>query len=123
MINDISVYRKKYNTKTVIKTEELISAPSYSIGLFANVYMPESLPDDSIDFFLTINGQEYEVVPMNSHTNGTKIIRFSGGKSNTAYTELITERITSAYLTIAMYGTAELTPFISNIKILTGGEI
>ena len=123
MINDISVYRKKYNTKTVIKTEELISAPSYSIGLFANVYMPESLPDDSIEFFLTINGQEYEVVPMNSHTNGTKIIRFSGGKSNTAYTELITEKITSAYLTIAMYGTSELTPFISNIKILTGGEI
>ena len=123
MINDISVYRKKYNTKTVIKTEELISAPSYSIGLFANVYMPESLPDDSIEFFLTINGQEYKVVPMNSHTNGTKIIRFSGGKSNTAYTELITEKITSAYLTIAMYGTAELTPFISNIKILTGGEI
>lgn len=123
MINDISVYRKKYNTKTVIKTEELISAPSYSIGLFANVYMPESLPDDSIQFFLTINGHEYEVVPMNCHTNGTKIIRFSGGKSNTAYTELITEKITSAYLTIAMYGTSELTPFISNIKILTGGEM
>ena len=123
MLNDISVYYKRYNTKTIIKSEELITAPSYSIGFFANVYIPESLNDDSIRFYLTINGKEYEVVPMNSHSNGTKIIRFSGGKSNTAYTELISEKITSAYLTITMSGTADATPFVNNIKILTGGEI
>ena len=123
-LNDISVYNKRYNTKTIMKSEELITSPSYSIGFFANVYIPESLSQDkSIRFVLTVNGIDYDVVPMNSHSNGTKIIRFSGGKSNTAYTELINEKITSAYLTIIMQGTSELTPFVNNIKILTGGEI
>ena len=123
-LNDISVYNKKYNTKTIMKSEELITSPSYSIGFFANVYIPESLSQDkSVKFMLTVNGIDYDVIPMNSHSNGTKIIRFSGGKSNTAYTELINEKITSAYLTIIMQGTSELTPFVNNIKILTGGEI
>ena len=123
-INDISVYNKKYNAKTIMKSAELITVPSYSIGFFANVYVPESLSQDkAVQFILTVNGIDYDVVPMNSHSNGTKIIRFSGGKSNTTYTELINEKITSAYLTIIMNGTSELTPFVNNIKILTGGEI
>ena len=107
-----------------MKSAELITASSYSIGFFANVYVPESLSQDkAVQFILTVNGVDYDVVPMNSHSNGTKIIRFSGGKSNTTYTELINEKITSAYLTIIMNGTSELTPFVNNIKILTGGEI
>ena len=122
-INDISAYNKRYNTRTIIKSEELITAPSYSIGFFANVYMPESLHDDSIEFRLTINGIDYNVMPMNSHSSGIKIIRFSGGKSNTVSTEIINEVITSAYLTIMMTGTADATPFVNNIKVLTGGEI
>ena len=123
-INDIIAYHKRYNSRTMMKTDELITAPSYSIGFFANVYMPESLSDDSIQFILTVNGIDYkDVMPMNSHSNGTKIIRFSGGKSNTAYTQLINEQITSAYLTIIMNGTADATPFVNNIKILTGGEL
>lgn len=122
-INDIAVYSKKYNTKIAMKSNELITAPSYSIGIFANVYIPESLSSNSVRFVLTVNGIDYDIVPMNSHSNGTKIIRFSGGKSNTAYTELINEKITSAYLTIIMQCTSELTPFVNNIKILTGGEV
>ena len=104
-------------------SEELITSHCYSIGIFANVYIPEGLSDNAVQFRLTINGKDYEVVPMNSHSNGTKIIRFSGGKSNTSYTTLISEKIVSAQLSIILNGTAIMTPFINNIKVLIGGEI
>lgn len=125
-INDISAYYKQYVPSTTIQSSELISAPCYSIGFFANVYIPDGFGlrnDNAVQFFMTINGKRYEMVPMNSHSNGTKVIRFSGGKSNTSYTKLINEKITSAVLTIVMNGQSYVTPYVSNIKILMGGEI
>ena len=125
-INDLSVYYKRFMTTTLMKSDELITAPCYSIGFFANVYVPDGFglrTDNAVQFFMTINGIEYEMVPINSHSNGTKVIRFSGGKSNTAYTELINEKITSAVLTMVFNGVSEATPYVSNIKILMGGEI
>ena len=91
--------------------------------IFANVYIPYGLDQDDIKFILTINGQDYEVVPINSHLNGTKIIRFSGGKSSNIYTKLINEKIHSAYLTIQYTNTSEATPMVNNVKVLIGGEI
>ena len=122
-INDISAYKKSYNPKTMFVSSELITAPCYSIGLFANVYVPYSLPENAVQFILTINGVDYEVVPINGHSNGIKIIRFSGGRSSTAYTEFISEKIISAKLTIIMEGTSNATPFVNNIKVLMGDEI
>ena len=122
-INDISAYKVNYNTRSLFTSEELITSHCYSIGIFANVYVPEGLSEDSVQFRLTINGIDYNVVPMNSHSNGTKIIRFSGGKSNTAYTTLINEKIISAQLSIILNGNSIMTPFINNIKVLIGGEV
>lgn len=122
-INDLNVYKKTYATNAVFLSEELITAPCYSIGVFANIYVPESLPADSIQMILTVNGIDYEIEPVNSHSNGTKIIRFSGGKSDTAYTELISEKITSAKLTITIRSSQYATPYVNNIKVLIGDEI
>ena len=122
-INDLNVYKKSYATSAVFISEELITAPCYSIGVFANIYVPESLPDNSIQMILTVNGIDYEIEPVNSHSNGTKIIRFSGGKSSTAYTELISEKITSAKLTITIRSSQYATPYVNNIKVLIGDEI
>lgn len=122
-INDIKVYKKIYHAKSIMRSEELITDEAYSISLFANVYIPESLDSKSVEFYLTINGVDYEVVPINSHSNGTKILRFSGGKSSTLYTHLLSEKITSAYLTIVFKSSSELCPMVNNIKILLGGEI
>jgi hypothetical protein len=122
-INDITASKNIYNTKNMMKTGELIEGEAYSISLFANVFVPESLDSDSVEFYFTINGIDYEVVPINSHSNGTKVLRFSGGKSSTLYTELLSEKITSAYLTILIKSSSDATPMLNNIKVLLGGEL
>ena len=122
-INDISAYKKIYNTKTKIQSKELLSMDCYSIGLFANVYIPYGLDNTAVKFKLTINGIDYDIVPINSNVNGIKIIRFSGGKSSTRYTQLISEKIHSAYLTIIYSNTADVSPVVNNIKVLIGGEL
>jgi hypothetical protein len=85
--------------------------------------VPYGLSGNAVKFILTINGIDYEIVPINSHSNGTKIIRFSGGKASNIYTQMIGEKIHSAYLTILYNNTADVSPVINNIKILIGGEI
>ena len=122
-INDISAYKNIFNRRSMIKSSELITADSYSIAVFANEYVPHSLNADAIKFILTVNGIDYDIVPINSNSNGIKVIRFSGGKSNTIYTQLINEKITSAYLSVIFNAQTDATAYINNIKILIGGEI
>lgn len=122
-INNLEAYNNTYVQNSRMESSELLHTQAYSIALYCNCYLPEGLYDQNIKFTLSINGDDYDVVPINSNMNGTKIIRFSGGKSNTMYTELINEVIKSARLTIHFKGNAGLTPFVNNIKILIGGEI
>ena len=122
-INDISAYNKIYNNKSMMQSTELVNAEGYSIAVFANVYIPQGLDLNAIKFILTVNGYDYDIVPINSNWNGTKVIRFSGGKSSTIYTQLINEKITSAYLTIIFDNYSDSCAFVNNIKILIGGEI
>jgi hypothetical protein len=122
-INNISAYNKSYSQKTQIITDELISADGFSISVFANVYVPEGLDDDAVKFTLIINGINYEVVPINSNSNGIKVIRFSGGKSSTIYTQLISEKIKSAKLAITFNCKSDTSPYVNNIKVLIGGEV
>ena len=122
-INDLKAYKNVYSSKTSIITPELITAHAYSIAVFCNVYTPYPLEDDCVKFKLSVNGQEHDIVPINSDLNGIKVIRFSGGKSSSAYTELITEPIKSAKLTIQFENKSSATPYLNNFKILIGGEI
>lgn len=122
-INDISAYKKVFSERMQIATDNLITTDAFSISLFANVYVPEELDDKAIKFELLVNGVMYEVVPINSNLNGTKVIRFSGGKSNSNYTKLISEVIKSARLIITFSNKSTCTPYINNLKILIGGEI
>ena len=96
----------------------------YSISVFANTYIPEGLSDDAVEYILTVNGIDYPVIPINNKSlAGTKIIRYSQGNSKAEYTELTNAVITSAYLTIKLKGTKDITPYVNNVKILLGGEI
>ena len=122
-INNITAYKKVYSEKMQIGSNELMTGDGFSISLFANVYLPEDLDDNAVKFSLLINGIEYKVVPINSNLNGTKVIRFSGGKSKPVYTELINETIKSAKLYIKFANKSSSTPFVNNIKILIGGEV
>lgn len=122
-INDISCYQKTYSTSSVLESKELISDKAFSIAVFCNTYIPTGLNDNAVSFVLTINGEDYDVVPINSHANGIKVIRFSQGKSSPEYTKYIGEEIKSAILTIKFKGKNNVAPYINNLKILLGGEI
>lgn len=125
-INDIKAYHKQYQRNSYVYTQELISDSTvYSISVFANVYIPEDLNNDAVSFILTVNGIDYEVVPINNNDkDGIKIIRYSQSTlAKSKYTKLTNELITSAYLTIKIKGTKDSTPYINNVKILLGGEI
>jgi hypothetical protein len=122
-INEVKAYLYQYTQKCKMQSVELVGSEVYAISLFANVYVPNGLTDDSVKFILTVNGYDFEVVPINSHLNGTKIIRFSTGNSSNPYTERIGEKIKSAYLTVSFTNETRLAPRINNIKILLGGEL
>lgn len=124
-LNDIYVKSKTYVSSSTMKTGELITKGTdiYAISVFANMYFPEGVPDNSVKFTLTINGVDYEVQPVNSHKSGVKIIRFSQGKMPAEYTKYIGEKIQSAFLTITMSSRVQLTPYINNLKVLLGGAI
>ena len=124
-INDIESRRKQYVRESAFKTDELITNKKdiYAISVFANMYLPNNISEDNISFVLTVNGIDYNVKPVNSYSNGIKIIRFSQGKMPVEYTKYIGEKITSAYLTITIKSKNKLTPYINNIKVLLGGEV
>ena len=124
-LNNIEARRKQYIGESIFKSKELISGNKdiYAISIFANIYLPDNLSDDFVKFTLTINGVDYEILPINSYKNGIKMIRFSQGKMPTEYTKYIGEKITSAYLTVSIKSKNKITPYINNLKVLLGGEI
>ena len=124
-LSDIHAFYNKYATESFIQTKNLINKDEdiYAVGIFANVYLPNNLPDNSIQFVLTVNGVDYDVYPINSEYPGTKIIRYSKGKSNPDYTKLTTEVIRSVLLTVKMKSYKDATPYVNNIKVLLGGEV
>lgn len=124
-INDIESKRKQYIKESAFKTNELITNKKdiYAISVFANIYLPNNISEDNVSFILTVNGIDYNIKPVNSYSDGIKIIRFSQGKMPVEYTKYIGEKITSTYLTVVIKSKNKLTPYVNNIKVLLGGEI
>lgn len=124
-INNIESKRKQYIKESAFKTKELITNKKdiYAISVFANIYLPSKISEDNVSFILTVNGIDYNIKPVNSYSDGIKIIRFSQGKMPVEYTKYIGEKITSAYLTVVIKSKNKLTPYVNNIKVLLGGEI
>ena len=124
-LNDIYVKAKAFASDSTFKTNELIDSSEdvYAMSLFANMYFPEGVPQEAVKFTLTVNGVDHIVQPVNSHTDGIKIVRFSQGKMPNEYTKYIGEKIQSAHLTVTIKSKNKLTPYINNLKILLGGEI
>ena len=123
-LNDIMLSKNVYETQSFFITNNLLSdGKYYSVSLFANVYIPEGLKEDSVEFKFTINGIEYDVTPINVDGKHKKVFRYSQGKSKMEYTEQLDEPIKNLSLAIHMKGKDNITPFVGNVKVLVGGEL
>ena len=128
-INDITAFSNTHETSSYIKTPELITNPVDCIAVFANEYVPPTFPSQVItsgkpyyfNYYFEINGKEYEVVPVNCHRQGTKIIRYSDHSIADNYTKHISEPIKSAVLVITLttYDNS-YSPYLSNLKVCLG---
>lgn len=122
-INEISAYKNKYD-KGYILSKELINDPINSIALYCNEYINKDYSiENNVSYFLIINGVEHEIQPINSHRNGKKIIRMSAQSYKSDHVTYLNENIKSAKLKIVINSiNQDITPFISDIKILIGGS-
>ena len=122
-INDLVGQANTYKNQTKMTSRELITNGEVNvISLFCSMYLPDGLSKSDVRFIMTINGKDYNVIPVNSQQNGKKIIRFYQGTMKSDYTEYLTESIKSAKLTVIMDSKNGVTPYINNIKILLGDE-
>ena len=94
------------------------------MAIFANEYIADSLSvRNCVTYTLTVNGIDYEVIPINSQNNGKKVVRTTNSTIAADHVHYLTEKAKNATLTISMKTTAkEFSPFISDLKILIGGE-
>lgn len=122
-VNDLIGQSNYYKSETKMTSKELITDGEVNvISLFCGSYLPKGILQSDLRFILTVNGKDYDVVPVNSQYNGKKIIRFSQGTMKSDYTEYLTETIKSAKLTVIMRSRNGITPYINNLKILIGDE-
>jgi hypothetical protein len=123
-VNDIAANKNRYLPKSVMKSRELINSPVNTIAFFCNEYVPEHLQnrEDSIKYILTVNGTDHEIIPINAIREGKKIIRTTNYGQESDYSIYINESIKSAKLTVLINAESYDSPYVSNIKILIGGN-
>ena len=123
-IDNVTADGSSYKTAQ-IKTGNLISAPVRSIAIFANEYVPPYFVEDKyFEYYLTINGIDYEMIPINSNRLGYKIVRFSDYSVGDSYIAHINETIKSAKLKVIIKPTGDgTTPYLSNLKVCLGKAV
>lgn len=123
-VNEIRLSKNNYS-KGLVLSRELITTPVKCIALYCNAYINDTYSlKNNINYYLIINGREYEVQPINSHEDGKKIIRMSSQNFQSDYVTYLNEDIKSAKLKIVINtSNSDITPYISDIKILVGGDI
>lgn len=122
-INELKAEQNTYAGQAQFRTGELITTPVNSISLFASEYLPPYYPnqDGYVQYILTLNGVDHEVVPLNSYKNGIKIVRCMTHSILDSYVERMDEPIKSAKLTIIMKTQNGVSsPYVSNIKVCLG---
>lgn len=124
-INNLIGFTNYYLAESSMVTEELLAGSVQSIAVFATEYLPPTFPGDStqayVHYILTVNGVDYDVVPINSHKSGIKVIRYTNYSITDDYVQHVSEPIKSAKLTVKI-NTPDLSysPYVSDIKICIG---
>jgi hypothetical protein len=92
-LNGVTLSKNVY-TEGTSTTSELITDPVKYISLYCNEYVNSNNSMSSlVNYYLIINGTEYEIVPINSQRNGNKIIRVSSTTYKLDNTIYVTESI------------------------------
>ena len=122
-IQGIQLYTASY-TEVSVQTGNILKDGTVDrISLFASEYIPDHFTDkEYITYYLIVNGQEYEVSPINTGRAGISIIRYSEEEISLAdNTQLIHETIKTVGLKLIIrpYNGRE-TPYVSNLKLCIG---
>lgn len=122
-INDLLVMKTQYADTASLVSKELIEEPVSNIAIFCNEYIPPHISQaDSLKYILSVNGIDYEVVPINLDREGFKIVRTTEYNFSSEKIIYVTEKIKSVFLKIEMNTQDKSTsPIISNISLLVGG--
>ena len=120
-IGKITASFAKYKS-TTIQTNNLIGSTANSVALFVNEYVPAGFTGEQyLQYILTINGKDHEVVPVNSSSDGTKMIKSSKLPIDDAYVTRINDTIRTVKLKIIMKADgSSATPYIANLKLCVG---
>lgn len=117
-ISALDLVSAEFYKTSVFKTAELLKTSISSVSILASEYIPSG----SIEYILTVNGKDYEVLPMNSQKTGTKIIRYSTETAEDDYVTTISEKISSVSLTVCINtASTQETPFLSKLRVCIGG--
>ena len=126
-VNDISAKARTYVNKSTMRTNELITgAPVSSIAIFANEYVPYHYPDNQnyIQYIITINGEDYDITPINSYKTGKKIFRCTEHSYLDTYVQKLPENIKSAKLTVIIQSPEDKSaPYVTNLKVCLGKAV
>lgn len=131
-VNNLIGFSNTYSQSSSLSTDELLTGAVSCISVFASEYIPPTFPNNAnvlgyepyIVYVLTVNGKDYEVVPVNSHKAGVKIIRYSNYSIADNYTYHTDEPIKSAKLTIKLNTPDNsYSPYVSNIKVCIGKAV
>lgn len=127
-INQISAFKAVYKTEnsyTINNILDNINPTSINaVAIFCNEYIPDHFNSkEFIQYYLTINDKTYQMAPINSDKNHTKIIKISKNALQLDYVKYISEPIRNISLKVVLKTPDEYsTPFISNLKVLYGLE-
>lgn len=126
-INNIKLFTGSF-TETDITTDDLLEAGAVdAAGIFVNELIPAHFSGSRyVKYYLIVNGEEYEVEPVNSMRNGVKLVKFNENESSNnaeSYAKIISETIKSLKIRITMLPEdAQETPYIGNIKLCLGKD-
>ena len=123
-INDIKAKAASFDTAGTLKSNEITASNITSVGIYATEHIPSTFVNSNcFKYKLIVNGKSYDIVPINSQNNGTKIIKYTTDNSQEDSVLSIDSKINSVVLLIEMTSESNtMSPFISNIKFCLGAE-
>ncbi len=121
-IGSLNAYRCEYENGSILTTNLAPDNGCKSVALFANEYIPLGLdnPEKAVTYELHVNGEKYDIVPINSGKPGDKMISCTESQFENGSVKFIGEKITTVQLRINIRSSNELTPFVGNLKLCIG---